>query len=67
MAPPWPKDGAAEADGAVVVTVSVEVASLAPGVTEAGANEQDVSDGRPEHANDTGSSKEPPRGLMVTV
>jgi hypothetical protein len=67
VSPPWPKGGAAEDDGAVVVTVNVEVASFVPGVTALGENEQDDRFGSPEHASETASSKEPPRGLMVTV
>ena len=41
-------------DGAVVEIESAEVVEPEPGVSEDGENEQDVSEGRPEQASETG-------------
>lgn len=46
-------------DGAVVVIVKVEVAEPEPGVAVEGEKEHDASEGKPEHASETGSVKAP--------
>ncbi len=52
---------------AVVDSVKVDMAALAPGVTVLSEKAQDVSAERSEHDSDTGSSKVPPTGVTVTV
>jgi hypothetical protein len=49
------------------VTVSTEVATLAPGVIEAGENEQLKPAGRPEHVSAIELLNEPESGVAVTV
>ena len=53
--------------GSVVVTVSVEVAPLAPGETVLGTKTHTVCAGRPEHESATSPAKVPPSGSTVTV
>lgn len=49
------------------MTVRTELATLAPGVTDSGENEQLKSAGRPEHVSVIESLNEPVRGVTVTV
>ena len=48
---PRPAGGLTRAEAAVVETVSMDVTVFAPGVAEAGENEQEARLGRPEHAS----------------
>ena len=61
------QSGRRKADGAVVETVRVEVAGLAPGVTLAGENEHEAKAGRPEQDNETALLKGPNCGERVMV
>ena len=49
------------------MTVSTELATLAPGVMEAGENEQFKPSGKPEHAKAIELLNEPASGVAVTV
>ena len=49
------------------MTVSTELATLAPGVMDPGENEQLKSAGRPEHVSAIELLNEPVRGVTVTV
>ena len=55
------------ADAPVVVTVSVAVAEVAPGVTLVGDTLQVVSFGAPLHANCTALANDPPTEATVRV
>jgi hypothetical protein len=50
-----------------VDTVIVDVAAVAPGVTALGVKSHEPPVGKPEHASETLSPKEPPSGSTVTV
>jgi hypothetical protein len=52
---------------AVVESLNVVEGEFAPGVTVAGENEQEVLDGRSEHANEIAWPKEPYCGCRVKV
>jgi len=49
------------------MTVSTELATFAPGVMDAGENEQLKSAGMPEHVSAIELLNEPERGVTVTV
>ena len=54
-------------DGAVVLRVKLELAALAPGVTEIGLKAQVVRAGNPEQESAMALLNAPPRGVTVTV